>query len=52
MWNKWLIIELVIISHNEIKKWFLRHVDPIQCLFWEDGLCTRPFFLLEICFDE
>ena len=31
MWNKWLIIELVIISRNEVKKTvlkkILRHVD-------------------------
>ena len=25
------------------RRWFLRHVDPIQRLFSEDGLCTRPF---------
>ena len=44
MWNKWLIIELVIISGNEVKKMVIsRHVDSIQRLFSEDGLCTRPF---------
>ena len=44
MWNKWLIMELVIISRNVVKKMvILRHVDLIQRSLSEDELCTRPF---------